>query len=103
MVDSTVITVFVGVFEEKVAAGSKSAVLNTARRPRGSRWTPTSTSCSRPFLSRPTISCPEADRTLHEGSQTPRSSRCACRRRSWESRLTDGCLLYTSDAADDLL
>ncbi len=63
-------------------------MLNTVRRPWGPRWTPTSTCCSRPRMSRPTIFCPSGRTTPRVESQTPRSSRCAWPRRSWASRLT---------------
>ena len=87
MIDSTALAVLV---EDFRAAGSKSAVLRTHRRPRGPRWTPTSTCCSRPCMSRPTIFCLNDRTTPRVGSQTPRSSRCAWPRRSWASRLTGG-------------
>ena len=64
MVDSTTVVVNRVVCKEDVAAGSKSAVLSRIADPRGPRWTPTSTCCSRPCSSRPTISCPNERRTL---------------------------------------
>ena len=89
MVDSAAVAVFVEGFG---AAGSKSAVLIGIADPRGPRWTPTSTCCSRPCSSRPTISCLNDKTTPRVGSQTRRLSRCVWRKRSWESRRIGGFL-----------
>jgi hypothetical protein len=49
MVDFTARAVFVGGFEEKRAAGSKSALLISIADPREHRWTPAATSCLPPL------------------------------------------------------
>jgi hypothetical protein len=58
------LAVFVRRIEQQRA---KSAVLNGVADRQGPRCTPTSTRCSAPFISRPTISCPRTRRTLLVG------------------------------------
>jgi len=52
---------------------SKTALPNTQRRPRGPRWTPTSTCCSLQCSAPPPISFPRSPTTLAGSSLTRRS------------------------------